>query len=334
MSRVSILRQSDPSPIDDIAVAERMVPSSDPDIMLYVRNKHPAGMTSFAGERTVLFVHGSTYPAHATFDLRLDGVSWMDYVARRGFDVYLLDVRGYGKSTRPPEMDDPPESNPPLVRNEAAISDVAAVVDDIIASRGVRCLSLIGWSWGTTLMASFACRFPDKVERLILYGPQWIRNTPSLAGGGRGPLGAYRKARRDHAYARWTAGVPEDRKAEVIPAGWFDALADTVWASDPAAATAAPPFIHVPNGTLRETEEYWAAGKPYYDAAQVLAPNLVVQGEWDQETPRYMAQGLFDALVNARPKRYVCLGEGTHSIALERHRLSLFRTVQDFLEGA
>ena len=83
---------------------EMMVPS-EPGIEIFVRNKRPADMTAFRPERTLLFVHGATYPAHTSFDLKLDGMSWMDYVAARGYDVYLLDIRGYGKSTRPKEMD-------------------------------------------------------------------------------------------------------------------------------------------------------------------------------------------------------------------------------------
>jgi len=31
------------------------------------------------------------------------GVSMMDLIAARGYDVYLVDVRGYGRSTRPPK---------------------------------------------------------------------------------------------------------------------------------------------------------------------------------------------------------------------------------------
>ena len=37
----------------------------------------------------MLFVHGATYPAHTAFDMQLDGMSWMDYIASRGYDVYL-----------------------------------------------------------------------------------------------------------------------------------------------------------------------------------------------------------------------------------------------------
>src|ERR1700754_2889946 len=87
-------------------VTEEMRVTSDPGIEIYVRNKRPADMTSFRPERTLLYVHGSTYPASTAFDLKLDGVSWMEYVAARGYDVYLLDLRGYGFSTRPTEMDE------------------------------------------------------------------------------------------------------------------------------------------------------------------------------------------------------------------------------------
>ncbi|MGZ3289524.1 MAG: alpha/beta hydrolase, partial [Xanthobacteraceae bacterium] len=92
-----------------VVMEEMMVPS-EAGIEIYVRNKRPADMSAFRPERTLLFVHGATYPAHTSFDLKLDGVSWMDYIATRGYDVYLLDLRGYGKSTRPPEMDDKPEA--------------------------------------------------------------------------------------------------------------------------------------------------------------------------------------------------------------------------------
>src|SRR5690348_16035292 len=83
----------------NITMEELMVPAADPGIEIYVRNKTPADLTSFRPERTLLFVHGSTYPAETAFDLPLGGLSWMEYIAGRGYDVYLLDLRGYGKST-------------------------------------------------------------------------------------------------------------------------------------------------------------------------------------------------------------------------------------------
>lgn len=72
---------------------EMMVKTADAGIEIYVRNKRPASMTNFRPERTVLYVHGATYPSETAFDLKLDGVSWMEYIASRGYDVWLLDVR-------------------------------------------------------------------------------------------------------------------------------------------------------------------------------------------------------------------------------------------------
>lgn len=100
---------------------EMMVKTADFGIEIYVRNKRPANMTTFRPEQTVLYVHGATYPSETAFDLKLDGVSWMEYMASRGYDVWLLDLRGYGQSTRPAEMADKPEANPPIVRGETAV---------------------------------------------------------------------------------------------------------------------------------------------------------------------------------------------------------------------
>src|SRR5437868_1367152 len=116
-----------------VVAEDIMVKSPDAGIELFVRNKRPPNMTSFRPERTVLFVHGATYPAHAAFDLKLDGQSWMDYIAARGYDVYLLDIRGYGKSTRPQEMADKPDANPPIVRGTTAVKDIGTVVDFTLA---------------------------------------------------------------------------------------------------------------------------------------------------------------------------------------------------------
>src|SRR5262245_64855870 len=113
------------------------IPARDLGIELYVRNKRPEGMTTFTPDRILLFVHGATYPSETAFDLQLDGLSWMDYIAQRGYDVYLMDVRGYGRSTRPPEMAQAAQENRPIVHTDVAVKDFGTVVDHILARRGV-----------------------------------------------------------------------------------------------------------------------------------------------------------------------------------------------------
>ena len=158
-----------------IQMNEYLIQSDTPGISLYVRNKHLAGMKKFTPEKTLLYVHGSTYPAETAFDLSLGGTSWMEYMATRGYDVWLVDLRGYGKSTRPPEMDQPAEQNQPIVRTDVAVRDVSSAVDYILKKRNINKTNLLGWSWGTTIMGKYTTENNEKVNKLVLYAPQWLR---------------------------------------------------------------------------------------------------------------------------------------------------------------
>ena len=312
-----------------IVMEEFMVPTKDAGIDLYVRNKRPADTARFGPERTVLFVHGATYPAESSFDLLIGGQSWMDFIAARGFDVYLVDLRGYGKSTRPKEMSEPAEANGPIVNTEVAIRDVGTAVDFILGRRALPRLGLLGWSWGTTLMAGYTADNPGKVQRLALYAPVWIgdpvvQTVPKF--------GAYRTVQRQAALDRWLRGVPEGKKAALIPAGWFDAWWNATIATDPAGAAQNPPVLRAPNGVMHDIFNFWLSGKALYDPARITVPTLLVVAEWDQDTKPYMAQTLFPLLVNSPGKRLVLLGEGTHSMALEKNRMELIKTVQSFFE--
>src|SRR6476619_3293655 len=72
------------------------VPHGD-GVQIFVRNKRPEGVQAFKSDRIAIMMHGATYPG-TSFDLPLAGKSWMDYMAERGFDVYALDLPGYGRS--------------------------------------------------------------------------------------------------------------------------------------------------------------------------------------------------------------------------------------------
>src|SRR5437868_12566403 len=77
---------------------------------IYVRERSRAATplrTSNLADRVVLFVHGAGTPAEVAFDVPYQDYSWMAYLARAGFDVFSMDTTGYGRSTRPPAMNDP-----------------------------------------------------------------------------------------------------------------------------------------------------------------------------------------------------------------------------------
>ena len=312
-----------------------MVPAKDPGIEIFVRNKRPAGDAAPRPDRTLLFVHGATYPASTAFDLPLGGLSWMDYIAGRGFDVWLMDIRGFGRSTRPPEMAQPPEGHAPVAGGADSVADIASVAAFIRQKRNLPRICHMGWSRGTGLTARFAADNPSLVERVVLYAPQWLRDGPSLSQAGlTGELGAYRWVTQAAAKERWLTGVPADKRAGLIPPGWFEHWAGVTWATDPEGQRRNPPALRAPNGSAADSRDYWQAGKPFFDPAKVTAPVLLVVAEWDRDTPPALASTLFPLLVNSPGKRLVMLAEGTHTIMMERNRGALFQAVQVFLEEA
>jgi pimeloyl-ACP methyl ester carboxylesterase len=303
-----------------------MIPSRDAGIELHLRNRHPAPPESVTDGNVVLFVHGATFPAGSTFDVDLPGGSWMQYVAERGYDVYALDIRGYGGSTRPAAMSQPPEANPPFAGTNEAVRDIAAAVDHILAQRKISRLTLIGWSWGTTTTAAFAAEQPAKVGKLVLFAPVWLGVTPPQF------KGAYRTSTHDSARAFAVAGLPAEKVDEIAPRANFEAWWKVTQATDPEGARQSPPVVRSPNGVLQDFKQIWAAGKTAYPPEKIRASTLLVVGEWDAITPPVMAFNLYARLTGARERRLVLLSEGTHFMAIEKHRLRLMREVQNFLD--
>lgn len=315
-----------------VQMEEMMVPSQDPGVSLYVRNKHPVGITQFSSNKILLYVHGATYPAETTFDLPLGGLSWMDFIAQRGYDVYLVDVRGYGRSTRPPQMDRPPEDNPPLVRTETAVKDVSTAIEFILKRRNVSKINLMGWSWGTTIMGAYTAQHNEKVDKLVLYALQWIGETSSA--GNEPRVGAYRSVTMESVKTRWLDGVPDKQRRDLIPHGWFEMLRAALLASDPAGAKQSPPVVRAPNGVIQDSAEYWRAGKALYDPADIHVPTLIVHADLDADLPTSLDQKYFTLLINAPYKRFVEIGDGTHFVIMEKNRMELIKEVQVFLDDS
>ena len=315
-----------------LETTDTMIASGDPGIQLFVRNKHPAGKPT-SPDKILLFVHGATYPAETAFDLPIEGVSMMDLIAARGYDVYLVDVRGYGRSTRPAEMNQPPAANKPIVSTTVAAHDLGAAVDYILGKRKISKINVIGWSWGTSIAGSYTSGHNDKVNRLVLYAPQWIRNEPPPpAATDAPPLGAYRLVSKDSAKARWLKGVPADKQADLIPPGVFEAWANATWATDPESSKQNPPMLRAPNGVVEDSMKFWSAGKALYDPGRITVPTLLLHAEWDADLPSYLAQGYFAELKNTPYKRLIELSEGTHTVMMEKNRMQFFRELMGFLD--
>jgi pimeloyl-ACP methyl ester carboxylesterase len=307
--------------------------SADADARLYVRERLPAGADPKQLEKAVLFVHGATYPG-ATFDLELDGYDWMTQVAMAGFAAYALDMRGYGRSTRPAAMADPPEKNAPFSRAKDAVADVGDAVEFILDRTGADRVDLIGWSWGTMIAGMYAAEHGDKVDKLVLYAPIYSLENPDgkawLADPGNQhelkPLGAYRTVGFEQTGGRWASQiVPEDKsqwRDEKVLQTWFEALL----ATEPEGAE----VVRAPNGVLVDLWEVFHA-RPLYDAGRIEAPTLIIRGDADGDSTHEDAFGLFEQL-GSEDKQYIVIGDATHFLSLEKRAPMLTRQVQVFLE--
>src|SRR5580658_9572355 len=139
---------------------------------IYVREVVRAGTALRevgSADRVVLFVHGAGTPAEVAFDVPYQDYSWMGYLAREGFDVFSMDMTGYGRSTRPAAMNDPcnlsREQQLTLIPSLMAApcsatygqqmttlasdwNDIGSVVDHLLALRHVDRVAMVAWSLG------------------------------------------------------------------------------------------------------------------------------------------------------------------------------------------
>jgi len=317
------------SPSPRILSESRLIAGPEPDVRLHLINKRLADLQRFSAERTLVMMHGATFSSASLFDVAVGGASFMDVLAQAGYDVWALDARGYGGSSRPPEMSRPPEKSEPVVTALTAVQDFATAIDFICQHRDVISVNVLGMSWGATVAGSFASEAGARVAKLILVTPLWLSDKPLRIDAG-GPLGAYRIVHPRAFEAAWRGAAPEQARDALIPDGWFEAWEKATLATDPDSPEAGA--IRAPSGAVQDVRVHWTANNPLYDPGAIASPVLVLAAEWDADVRFDMAHDLFARLVRAPYKRLVEIGQGTHMILMERNRRQAFDAVIGFLD--
>jgi pimeloyl-ACP methyl ester carboxylesterase len=312
----------------EIITEDFFVPSDTAGIDLHIRRKRLANVENFSSERTLLLMHGATFSSGSLFDAPVEGASFMDKLAAASFDVYAVDVRGYGTSTGLPEIAGSVDPSRRPVRIETAIRDLGRVIDYILERRGLDQLNLVAMSWGGSIAGGYAAKNNGKINRLALIAPLWLRETPGRIDAG-GELPAYREVDLFKYEETWRAAAPKDHRDALIPSGWFGVWAETTLAIGPRGA--APNTILAPSGAIQDIREYWAAGRPFYDPGEIRVPVLLIHAEWDVDVPFDTARDFFSRLTAAPYRRWIEIGQGTHMVILEKNRWQAVNAILDFL---
>jgi pimeloyl-ACP methyl ester carboxylesterase len=326
--------------IDHFVRVKSTVPAiAGQQAQLYVRERVLAGMVARGttpSDRVVLFVHGAGTPAEVAFDVPNSDYSWMAYLAKAGFDVFSVDMTGYGRSTRPAPMNDPCN----LAENQRALftapctpsygfaltnigsdwNDVGAAVDYIRLLRRVDRVSLVAWSLGGPRAGGYAAQNPSKVSKLVLLAPAYNKTgraeAPKLPAEGT----AFNTQSRSEFDANW------DRQVG-CPAQYEPAVSDSVWSamieSDTVGATWGSGVRRAPQTTT------W--GWNQATVAKTMTPTLMVAGIHDKQVPPERVRDLY-ADLGAPHKVLIDLGCSSHNAMWEKNHLEMFRASLEWLE--
>ncbi|MEU9715102.1 alpha/beta fold hydrolase [Streptomyces sp. NPDC047976] len=193
------------TPVDHKVKHQSTVPANyGEEIELFVR-QYKGGSNA----RPVLMLHGRSTPALAGLDLVLQEgnppqpntkYSWAQFLAGKGFDVFVMDLQGSGRSHRP-KMDDPCNANPTqrdllnpnpgtgtcsptanypnqLGNAKSDWDELGTVVTFIRGLCNNQKVAFIGWSAASLAMAPYALQNPTHVSSLFLLGPVFPPNGP------------------------------------------------------------------------------------------------------------------------------------------------------------
>jgi pimeloyl-ACP methyl ester carboxylesterase len=299
-------------------------------------------------QQPIVLIHGARVPGIASFDLPVEGGSLAASLAQRGFRVYVMDVRGYGRSHRPKEMSEPAERNPPLVRSSVAVHDIGAVVRWIRQqTRGKP--ALLGWATGGNWAGHYATLHSDEIAAVVLLN--------TLYGGsdkheslGRGTQmedprhpgqfnaqanGAYRLSTAASLLTAWDRSIPLEDKAKWRDPNVARAYQEAALESDPQSRQHQPPAFRAPSGAL-EDSFYQAIGQRLWHASLIRVPTLVIRSERDFWSRAEDADALNAELTHAPRKKLLILTGATHHVHLdrpERGREKLMKEVVEFLSA-
>jgi alpha-beta hydrolase superfamily lysophospholipase len=258
----------------------------------------------------VLFlVHGSSNSSRTSFDLTPPGhgeYSVMNTFAQYGFDVWTMDHENYGRSSQT-------EGNSDIA---SGVEDLKAGIDLVVRETGRKKVHIMGESSGAIRAGAYAMVQPDRVDRLVLGAFTYKGdNSPTLTERAK-QLDFYRthnRRLRDRAMIR--SIFTRDKPGTSDPAlGEYLADLELKFGDQ------------VPTGTYLDM----TSKLPLVDPAKVLAPVLLIRGEYDGIATVDDLSDFYKQLPNG-DRQFVILPGMAHSVVLGLNRQLFWHTMHAFL---
>src|ERR1700719_239015 len=257
----------------------------------------------------VFFVHGSSVTSRC-YDLNVPGkgeYSALNEFARYGFDVWTMDHENYGKSGRTSGNSD----------IKSGAEDLKAAVEVIARETGRQKYHFIGESSGALRAGMYAMMAPERIDRLVLAAFTYKgEGSPTLA----------KRAERLDYYRTHNM---RKRDREMIRS---IATRDKPGTSDQAAVEVLPDVEmqfgdQIPTGTYLDM----TANLPVVDPKKVMAPVLLIRGEYDGIATVADLEDFFTQLPNG-DRQFVILPGVAHSVVLATNRQLFWHATKAFLD--
>jgi len=293
----------------EMTIAEEEHRAHKGPVELFVWRKRLA-QEAGKGWPPIILVHGSSLSSQPNFDLEVPGqpdYSFMNWLARRGHDVWTFDHEGYGRSSMT-------DGNSDIA---SGVEDLKVVSDLIREKTGATRVNLYGLSSGALRAGAFAAAAPDRVARLALDAFVWTgEGSPTLI-----------KRRENVEYFRTHKRRPIDE--DFIKSIFTRDLPGTS-STEMMEACAAAQISYsdsVPTGTYLDM----TTKLPVVDPADVTAPTLIVRGEHDGIATMEDLLEFFRRLPTG-DKRLAVLPGLAHVTPLGLKRHVMWNLVAQFLE--
>ena len=280
------------------------------DVPLYLFRKRLGAPKKGETPLPVLFlVHGSSNSSRPSFDLTVPGkgeYSVMNAFAKLGFDVWTMDHENYGRSGRT-------DSNSNIA---SGVEDLKAGIEYVSRETLLQKVNIFGESSGALRAGAYAMARPERVNRLIFSGFTYKGEGSTTLAERAKQLEEYRthnRRLRDRAMIR--SIFTRDKPGTSDPA-LADYLADQELKFGD----------QVPTGTYLDM----ITKLPIVDPLKVLAPVLLIRGEYDGIGTVEDLVAFFKLLPNG-DRQFVILPGMAHSVVLGLNRELFWHAMHSFL---